>query len=560
MTRKELRALIEEVQRCKSELASVEVKAAQGGTPKRLYEALSALSNSPGGGVILFGMDEEKAFSLVNVGNSQRLIEEVTHTASSEMQPALRPRFTIDEIDGNTVVTAEIDEVPAAQKPCYYKNIGLPKGSFIRVGNTNRQMTDYEVFGYLSSQGQPRYDEELVANATLDDLNNDLISAYLDRIKQHRQRARFLNDPREEVLARLHIAGRDNKTVRPTLAGLLMFGKYPQEFFPQLRITYVHYYGTSLDEKAPSGARFLDDRVFEGPIPEMIDQAEKYILGAMRKSALIEGMFRRDIYEYPQEALREALANAVAHRDYSQYVRGSYIQVRMFADRLEVQSPGGLHGNVTVENIEIEHSTRNACLMRMMEDMHIVENRGSGISAMLGAMREANLEPPRFNDRRASFLVTFLNHTLMSPEAIAWLNQFARYPLEDRQRIALVYLRNHGQITNEEYRRLSRVDAAAAGQDLRMLVQTGLIAQRSVGRGTYYTLAMSSELLLQMVFPEDEKCILDYALGHGSIGNVECRKLLGINQDRAHYLLNKLCKLKQLKPEGSGRWRRYTVV
>jgi ATP-dependent DNA helicase RecG len=99
----------------------------------------------------------------------------------------------------------------------------------------------------------------------------------------------------------------------------------------------------------------MDNQRFEGPIPEMIDRAEIYVMGAMRKASLIEGMFRRDIPEYPREALREAIANAIAHRDYSPYVRGSYIQIRMFADRLEVQNPGGLFGNVTVENIEEEH-------------------------------------------------------------------------------------------------------------------------------------------------------------------------------------------------------------
>jgi len=110
----------------------------------------------------------------------------------------------------------------------------------------------------------------------------------------------------------------------------------------------------------------------------MVDEAETYIMSAMRKSSLIDGMFRRDITEYPRESLRESIANAVAHRDYSPYVRGSYIQIRMFADRLEVRSPGGLFGNVTVDNLEDEHSTRNARLMRMMEDMQVVENRGSG--------------------------------------------------------------------------------------------------------------------------------------------------------------------------------------
>jgi ATP-dependent DNA helicase RecG len=124
-----------------------------------------------------------------------------------------------------------------------------------------------------------------------------------------------------------------------------------------------------LRKRTPAGGRFIDNQRFEGPILEIIDRAEKHIVVAMRKSSLIEGVLRRDIPEYPQEALREAIANAVAHRDYSSYVRGSYIQVRMFADRLEVQSPEGLFGNVTVDNIEEEHSTRNARLMRMMEEV-----------------------------------------------------------------------------------------------------------------------------------------------------------------------------------------------
>lgn len=208
---------------------------------------------------------------------------------------------------------------------------------------------------------------------------------------------------------------------------------------------------------------------------------------------LIDGMFRRDITEYPRESLRESIANAVAHRDYSKYVRGSYIQVRMFADRLEVQSPGGLFGNVTIDNLEDEHSTRNARLMRIMEDMHVVENRGSGIGAMLYAMREANLEPPRFDDRRASFKLTLHNHTLMTPEAVKWLNRFSHLPLNDHQRLALVYLKQNHHIDNQDYRRLNRVDMMTAGQDLRGLVQTDLVEQAGVGRWTKYRLKISED-------------------------------------------------------------------
>jgi ATP-dependent DNA helicase RecG len=251
--------------------------------------------------------------------------------------------------------------------------------------------------------------------------------------------------------------------------------------------------------------------------------------------------------------LREALANAVAHRDYSPYVRSSYVQIRMFADRLEIQSPGGLFGIVTVENLEEEHSTRKARLMRMMEDMHVVENRGSGINVMLQAMREANLEPPRFDDRRASFQVTFRNYTLMNPDAIAWLNRFAHVQLNDRQRLALVYLRHHESIANGDYRRLNRVDAMMAGQELRGLVQAGLVDQHGASRWTSYTLRISRESMAQGTRPADEEKILAYVREHGRINNAECRGLLEVDLHCASYLLKRLAAEGELKREGERR-------
>ena len=121
MTLEELKRLVAEIQSTQSESDTVEVKTARGGTPKRLYEALSAFANRTGGGIILFGMDEATDFSITGVGDAHRLIEEITSLASDNMDPALRPEFTVDDIDGLTVVAAEIDEIPASQKPCFYK-------------------------------------------------------------------------------------------------------------------------------------------------------------------------------------------------------------------------------------------------------------------------------------------------------------------------------------------------------------------------------------------------------------------------------------------------------
>ena len=174
-------------------------------------------------------------------------------------------------------------------------------------------------------------------------------------------------------------------------------------------------------------------------------------------------------------------------------------------------------------------------------------------------MREANLEPPRFDDRRSSFKVTFRNHTLMNPEAIAWLNQFSEIALDDRQRLSLVYLRQRRQITNSDYRRLNHVDSMVASQELRGLVQSGLIEQKGVGRWTTYILEKSLEIKERVKPEKAEDKILDHVRERGSINNAECRALLGVDDTRAYYLLDKLSKSNKLKPQGKRKGRRYVM-
>jgi ATP-dependent DNA helicase RecG len=394
----------------------------------------------------------------------------------------------------------------------------------------------------------------------LADLDRERLEEYVRQLRRARLDAPYLNRPFEDVLRQLRIARDVDGVLRPTLAGLLMFGVYPQTFEPQLVITFLHYYGTDEAEKTPRGERFLDNRKFEGSIPDMVEAAVNYVMASIRKSSLIEGLLRRDIPEYPEEAVREAVGNAVAHRDYSPYVRGSYIQLRLFADRLEVQSPGGLYGNVTEETLEEEQSTRNRVLMRLMEDAHLVENRGSGIRAMIDAMRRLNLEPPRFQDRRASFLVTFRSHTLMGPEAIAWLNRFADRPLTDRQRLALVYLRYNEQLTNSDYQRLNHVDPVTASRELRGLVQSGLVEQHSTRRWAYYTLSSAAKTETGPVPLSDEERIIAYLREHGSINNAECRDLLGADARRVNYVLQKMLAEGVLQQQGERRWARYALT
>jgi len=219
-------------------------------------------------------------------------------------------------------------------------------------------------------------------------------------------------------------------------------------------------------EEAPSGDRFLDNHKFEGTVKAIIDNATAYVMASMRKGSLIRGVLRQDVPEYPEVALREAIVNAVAHRDYSQFVRGSHIQVRMFADRLEIENPGGLHGEVTIDNLQEGQSTRNRLLVQLMEDMHLVENRGSGIDAMLEAMQKRSLHAPVFEDKRSSFLVKFYQVKLAELS-------------EEEQRI-IAYVKKHGPIRRAEAQKLLEVSNTRAKYMLSKMKKAGLL--RLVGR------------------------------------------------------------------------------
>jgi ATP-dependent DNA helicase RecG len=560
LTSEEVYELIAEIQRHRTELQAVEVKAAGGGTPLRaVRESLSAFSNRTGGGALLFGIDEDAGFKIVGVPNPQRLQEEVSNIAANEVIPALRPEFTVVHVDGKSIVAVEIPEISGSMKPCYVKANGLQGGSFIRVGLSNRRMTDYEVFGYVSAREQPKFDGAPVPEAGVGDLDRAKIESYIAALRKQRSRGLPLDRSPEELIVQLNIAKTVDGRLLPTLAGLLAFGVFPQTFEPQLVVTFLHYFGTDETEKTPRGERFLDNRKFEGTLVEIIEDAVSHVLGSIRKSSLIHGLFRRDVYEYPEEAIREAVVNAIAHRDYSHYVRGSYVQIRLFADRLEIQSPGGLYGNVTEETIEEEQSTRNRVLVRFLEDLRLVENRGSGIKAMIGAMRDANLEPPKFEDRRSSFWVTFRNHTLMDQETIAWLNQFANHPLNDHQLVALAYLRRNDNLSNSDYRRLNHVDTGTATKDLRGLVHSGLCVQHGSGRWTNYCLSPSA-LLSNPVVETDEERILAYVRERGAITNLETQTLLAIPPRRAKTILTGMRRRGLLRLEGTGRWSVYRLA
>ena len=182
MLREELVELANEIIKSKAETQNIEVKAAQGGCPKRLYDTLSSFSNQDDGGILLFGIDEKQGFIPVGVYDLQDLQKKVTEQCN-QMVPPVRAVFTLAEIDGFPICSAEIPSLDLVERPCYYSGTGRIKGSYIRVGDADLPMTDYEIYTYEAFKCHVHDDERVLERAELSLLDSGRIQQYIQKMK-----------------------------------------------------------------------------------------------------------------------------------------------------------------------------------------------------------------------------------------------------------------------------------------------------------------------------------------------------------------------------------------
>lgn len=496
MNADELAEIVENLRVLGSDVADVEVKKAQGGLPKSLRETLSAFSNTRGG-VVILGLDEGERFKPVELADPAKLASDLASLCSNEMEPNLRPYIQIHPFEGVRVVVAEVPEIPRELKPCYYKGSGLTKGAYTRLHDGDRQVSSYEVQMMLSARGQPKDDLDRVAGVGVEALDAHLVSAMMLRLRGSRPYS-YRDLTVEEILRRTKVLvpRLDGSGDDVSVGGLLALGSYPQEHFPQLMLTFVHY-PTAGGPDEETGVRFLDSVAIEGPIPVMVRDALAAIRRNMSRRSITTGAGRQDIWEYPDTALREAVTNALVHRDLSAASRGAQVQVEMFPDRLVIRNAGGLYGPVTLENLGEEGATssRNAALLRVLEDVPIpgedrtvCENRGSGIRAMLISLRKSGMTAPKFDDRISSFVVTFPNHSLLSDEVVRWIGSLGDAGLTDSQCMALGAMHDGTVIDNASYRKLTGLDSRKVTAELQDLVARELVEQVGTRRWARYRL------------------------------------------------------------------------
>lgn len=406
MIETDLLELIKRVQTIKAESQVLELKAAHQGCPKKLYDTISAFSNQDSGGIILFGIDERQNFAIVGVYDVQDLQKKVNEQCK-QMMPVVRPVFTAVSFPQGNVVAAEIPGIDLTERPCYYGGVGRTKGSYIRAGDSDEPMSDYEIYSYEAFRR--KYQDDIRINERADmsviDLKN--MKQYLDRIKESNPRMASL--PQEDIERFLNMVVNE----KPTLVCTLLFSVYPQMFYPQYTINAMVVPGYAKGAVTADGSRFIDNKRIEGNLLDMLEDTMRFLKKNMRVSTVIEKESgrRADRTEYPLMALREAVLNSLVHRDYSIHTEAMPIEVIMYKNRLEIRNPGGLYGRLTLDKLgKVQPDTRNPVLARAMETLGVTENRYSGIPTIQRELRLAGMKEAVFADSRDEFVVTFYNN------------------------------------------------------------------------------------------------------------------------------------------------------
>ncbi|WP_419943940.1 ATP-binding protein [Candidatus Poriferisodalis sp.] len=447
--------------------------------------------------------------------DAAKLASDLASRCSKDFEPPVRPEIDVCRVDGALVVVADVPETDAAAKPCSV--VADPKTrpplAYIRSHDGNRRLTAYEHHALHAARGQPRDDLEPVDGTSTADLDPELVDALLRRLRSRSGTRQWPDD--EAACLRLlgvlvearHSTADGSATGAPpaevvSLAGLLALGRYPQRYFPRLEIAFAAYPTTSGAPLA-DGTRLLDSQPIDGSIPAMLETAAEAIRRSTRRRAVVVGLWREDHWEFPLDAVREVVVNALMHRDYHSAAQGQPVMLTLYPDRLEIASPGGLYGAIDPDRLLTAPVTaaRNSHLAKLLRDLPttegsrtVSENFGTGLLAVAESLRAAGLAPPEFEHSLTEFRVVFWNHTVLDDDATAWLsvleaNRHGRPSLSDRQRLALAHIRRHGSIDNRTHRALTGASAVEATNDLAALRDEELIERRGGRRWASWHLA-----------------------------------------------------------------------
>jgi len=484
---KDLLSRLNELDECRD----IEAKRSEAEVGKSALETVSAFANEPGlgGGVIVFGIGEEEGGTFVarGVANPKKIEQEISSICASAFNRTIRPRVLTGVVEGKHLVAAFIPEAAAPEKPIFIAAKGMQHGSFRRIGSTDQKCTEDDLRVLFQAASLTPYEDTIVEDATMADLDDEVIGIYRRSLIEANPATELRDVTLDELVQSLGGARRNGGDLVPTVAGVLLFGKRLslRRLFPAARVDYIRVPGT---EWVPDPDRRYESIEVREPLLVAFRRIYNAIVDDLPKSfALDPGRpERRDQLALPEAAIREALVNALTHRDYRV---PSAVQVLRYKDRIEVRNPG--YSLVEDDHLGDPGSfPRNPRTADVFREMRLAENKGTGISAIRKVMKRAGLTPPLFDSDRARnlFVITLWLHNLIDEEDTHWLASFADARLSDAQARALVVARRAGSVTNAMLRALSDLDTLAASKQLNHLRTEGLLETRGRGAATHYVL------------------------------------------------------------------------
>jgi ATP-dependent DNA helicase RecG len=426
-----------------------------------------------------------------NAGVMPEDVEGALREAASRTTPPVRASLESGGINGEQLVV---------RVPRSLDMHSLTDGRvFVRVAGENRALTGDEIRNLATSKAVGDYEAETVPGASLADLEDDVVAEYVAKREARMRRKVELDgsDARHAAPLLKDIGALDPRG-HPTVAGILLFGKNPQAYLPNSGVVFVKFPG--VEPRGEAGRVGYGRREeINGPLARVIERTWQVIFEEMRVGAIVKGLEREEVLEYPEFAVREALVNAVCHRDYR--LRGRRIEVRKYADRMEIISPGGLAGFITLDNIIEEHFSRNPRLVQGLFQWGYIEELGLGIDRMIEDMVAAGHPTPKFTTTAYNFTVTMSNVrerramqniTLGPVPATTEGTSPAASSgptVNERQARALQYVRDHGRITNKDMQTLCpNVTPETLRMDLADLVDKNVLMRVGEKKGTYYIL------------------------------------------------------------------------
>ena len=433
---------------------------------QEVIETAAAFANT-GGGVIFIGISDRQEISGITIG------KETLRNWSNRISQATEPRVVLQvepvDIQGKSVLLIHI--AASRIKPVSVKGV-----CYKRVGNSNRVMSPQEIAQmHLDATGQT-WDGLFVTGAGIDEIDAEKVEWYLTR----RETIRNVPKPQDMSITALlrNISGISDGEI-PTHAGILFFGNHPQRFFYNAQLRVVRFKGTSVTHPV------IDRLDCTGALWEMVDAAEEFIRKNIRLlSFRTSRSFQRDDkFEYPLDALREAIINALIHRSYQ---KSADVRVFIFDTRIEVISPGSFPDGVSPD--EPVHEPVNPILTQFMYDVGFIEKYGSGIKMMHRLCREWGNKAPRYElhplETKLIFDSPIQETTFIEIDDIS-------EQLNERQRNALFHVEKNGQIATKEYVEINRISRRVAYEELRDMTNKGLLSMIGKGRGSRYVRKLS---------------------------------------------------------------------